>query len=219
MRTLPNTNRVVPQKQGVARPLRSPEESCAAAQATVKRLEAALCPSEESDVEARQVLQSSFQKARSAAQVLPLKNRDCGERRQQAISWKTQMETELEEGRARLRHLQEETEMDVPPVPPDFGAELAALKAQLVAVEEERDSLRSTACKRQATTPSRPECSRQVPMMPQLIPAELELWRVDRQSELKEAISLGECCKVLELTSMLSDAAVRIMEMSGRMVP
>ena len=37
------------------------------------------------------------------------------------------MDTELEDGRARLRQLQEEMAMDMPSVPPDFGAEFAAL--------------------------------------------------------------------------------------------
>ena len=60
--------------------------------------------------------------------------------------------------------------MDSPPVPPDFGAEFAALKAKLAAVEEERDSLRSTSCKRQATTPIRPDHCRRVSTMPRLIP-------------------------------------------------
>ena len=108
------------------------------------------------------------------------------------------MDTELEDGGARLRHHLEEMAMDMPSVPPDFGAEFAALNAKLSAVEEEKDSLRSTAGKRQATTPSRPDNCRRVAMMSQLIPAELELWMVDRQSELQEALSLGECAKVLE---------------------
>ena len=137
---------------------------------------------------------------------------------QAAISWKKQMEAEVEEGRARLRRLEEELEVQDVHVP-DLGSEIANLKAKLAEVEEERDTLRSTACKRQARVPSRPDTStRRVPMMP-MMSGELDEWMCDRQAELQEAVSLQDCSKVLELTSMLSDAAVRMMEMSGRMVP
>ena len=70
-RTVPNSSRGPPQKQGAERVRRSPEESGAAAQATVRRLEAALAALEDSNMAAKEVLQSSLQKARTAAKVLP----------------------------------------------------------------------------------------------------------------------------------------------------
>ena len=136
--------------QGSA-PRRNPEENCAAAQATVRRLEVALAALEESDVAAREAIQASLVKARATARVIPLSDRitECrffierAERRvtkpeevvQAAVSWKKQMEAEVEEGRARcqarLRRLEEE-EVQVVPVPTTSEVQrLQALVAQL----------------------------------------------------------------------------------------
>ena len=58
------------------------------------------------------------------------------------------------------------------------------------------------------------------PSMPSLVPAELSQWLLDRQSDLQENLELGGPPDlVLQLTSMLSDGAVRMMEMNGGMVP
>ena len=80
--------------------------------------------------------------------------------------------------------------MDMSSVPPDLGAEFAALKSKVIASRKGEGF--SSFNRLQATTPSRPDNCRRVAMMPQLIPAELELWLVDRQSELQEAMNLGE---------------------------
>ena len=113
---LPNTG-VRPQTKVSDRgPRRNPEENCAAAQATVRRLEVALAALEESDVAAREAIQASLVKARVAARVLPVSDRitesrsfiERAERRvtkaeeavKAAVSWQKQMEAEVEEGRA-----------------------------------------------------------------------------------------------------------------------
>ena len=57
------------------RPHHNPEENCAAAQATVRRLEVALAALEESDMAAREAIQTSLVKARAAARVLPVSDR------------------------------------------------------------------------------------------------------------------------------------------------
>ena len=57
------------------------------------------------------------------------------------------------------------------------------------------------------------------PDMPTLIPAELDDWMKARQGDLQGALEFQETERVLELTSKLSDAAVGMMEMSGKMVP
>ena len=111
------------------------------------------------------------------------------------------------------------------PVPTDVGGdEIAQLKARLAAAEEERDAaLRSNSSKRQATMPRiRGVRTRtdHIPPMPTLVPAELSQWLLDRQSDLQETLELGGSPDlVLQLTSMLSDGAVRMMEMNGGMVP
>ena len=58
------------------------------------------------------------------------------------------------------------------------------------------------------------------PPMPSVVPAELCQWLLDRQSDLQDTLELGGPPDlVLQLTSMLSDGAVRMMEMNGGMVP
>ena len=74
-RQVPNTG-VRPQTKVMDRgPRRNPEENCAAAQATVRRLEVALASLEESDMAAREAIQTSLVKARVAARVIPVSDR------------------------------------------------------------------------------------------------------------------------------------------------
>ena len=61
--------------------------------------------------------------------------------------------------------------------------------------------------------------TRACPDMPTLILAELDDWMKARQGDLQGALEFQETERVLELTSKLSDAAVGMMEMSGKMVP
>ena len=121
------------------------------------------------------------------------------------------MDTELEEGRARLRHLQKDSNNSS-----KLWRRIGNLETKLAAIEEEKDSLRSTTWKRQTTAPNRADDWKRVPVMPKLVPTELEEWMSDRQSELQNAITLGDYTTILEYTSMLSHAAVRMMDMSSR---
>ena len=111
-------------------------------------------------------------------------------------------------------------------VPTEVGGcdEIAHLKARLVAVEEERDvALRSKLSKRQAAMPRTSGVRTRtdhIRPMPSLVPAELSQWLLNRQSDLQETLELGGPADlVLQLTSMLSDGAVRLMELNGGMVP
>ena len=104
--------------------------------------------------------------------------------------------------------------------PLDLGAEIAKLKEKL-----QRSRRNWTHCVPQRASDKRRvvrvETSRGkfgAPPMPQLIPAELDQWMSDRQAELQEAISLGEPATVLELTSMMSDVAVHMREVSRQML-
>ena len=98
------------------------------------------------------------------------------------------------------------------------------LKARLAVAEEERDAaLRSNSSKRQAAMPRTSGVRTRtdhIPPMPSSVPAELSQWLLDRQSDLQETLELGGPADlVLQLTSMLSDGAVRLMEMNGGVVP
>ena len=55
--------------------------------------------------------------------------------------------------------------------------------------------------------------------MPTLVPRELSEWMEDRQSDMQEAMSRGNLKKLLELTSLQGQAAERLAEMTGGMVP
>ena len=103
----------------------------------------------------------------------------------------------------------------------DIGAEIAMLKAKLAKSEAKRDALRGQPLRSKVRrTEDAEECSgRVIPFMPTLVHAELEEWMKDRQADLQEALEFGETDRVLELTSKLSEAAVRMMEMTGKMVP
>ena len=58
-----------------------------------------------------------------------------------------------------------------------------------------------------------------IPPMPTLVPRELSEWMEDRQSDMQEAMSCGNLKKLLELTSLRGQAAERLAEMTGGMVP
>ena len=58
-----------------------------------------------------------------------------------------------------------------------------------------------------------------IPPMPTLVPRELTEWMEDRQSSMQEAMSCGNLNKTLELTSPQPQAAERLAEMTGGMVP
>ena len=68
---------------------------------------------------------------------------------------------------------------------------------------------------RQRVSPSHiPEV---VPPMPTLIPHDLSNWILDRHSDLQEAMSAGDIKQVLELTSLQSQGAEKLAELTGGM--
>ena len=54
-----------------------------------------------------------------------------------------------------------------------------------------------------------------IPPMPTLIPEDLSDWMQERHGDLQEAMNVGNSGKILELTSMLSNAAEKMAEMTG----
>ena len=185
-------------------PRRNPEENCAAAQATVRRLEVALAALEESDMAAREAIQAALVKARAAARVIPVSDRitECrsfierAERRvtkaeeavEAAVSWKKQMEEEVEEGRARPRRLEEELEVQAVPVP--TTSEVLRLSAMVSQLQIEKEELLRNASGSRSERPAvRVE---DIPSMPNFILAELAQWMDDRPVELQEALSQGD---------------------------
>ena len=50
--------------------------------------------------------------------------------------------------------------------------------------------------------------------MPGLIPAELSAWMEDRQADVQEALLQGDHSRVIELSSMLTKGAERMVEMT-----
>ena len=190
-------------------------------------------------------LQEALKKAKAQAATPPLADRvsasemyvarkkkrleEAEEEILEAIKRRDVLKAEVVAGVERLAGLKAEVTRaaSVPmPVPTDVGVgdEIAHLKARLAAAEEERDAaLRSNSSKRQATMPRtsgvRTRTDR-IPPRPSLVPAELSQWLLDRQSDLQETLELGGPPDlVLQLTSMLSDGAVRMMENNGGMVP
>ena len=57
-----------------------------------------------------------------------------------------------------------------------------------------------------------------IPPMPTTIPRDLNDWMQERHGELQEAMNELHNSKVVELTSMLSNAAEKMCEMTGGMM-
>ena len=58
-----------------------------------------------------------------------------------------------------------------------------------------------------------------IPPMPTLVPGDLSDWMQDRHADLQDAMNGGSCVKVFEFTSMLSNSAEKLAEMTGGMAP
>ena len=58
-----------------------------------------------------------------------------------------------------------------------------------------------------------------IPPTPTLVSGDLSDWMQDHHADLQDAMNGGNCVKVLELTSMMSNAAEKLAEMTGGMVP
>ena len=178
------------------------------------------------DMAAREAIQTSLVKA--AARVIPVSDRitECrsfierAERRvtkaeeavEAAVSWKKQME--VEEGRARLRRLEEELEVQAVPVP--TTSDLLRLQAMVSQLKVEKEELLRNASGSRSERPAvRVE---DIAIMPNFIPAELAQWMDDRRVELQEALSQGDDAAVLEISSKMAKGAERMVQMK-RHVP
>ena len=115
----------------------------------------------------------------------------------------------MNEGQGRLPLLQQEVAARTPAVP------------EFANPEAEQDALRAPPPRSKVRrTEDAGGCSgRVVEFMPTLVPAELDDWMKDRQPYLQEALEFGEVDRALESTPKLSEAAVRMLEMAGKMVP
>ena len=112
---------------------------------------------------------------------------------------------------------------NVPPFPlPSHSAEeeTAKLKAMVATMEDERDAATwEASVKRQATTSTRSAPRRDIPpILPTLVPAELDDWMQRCNDELLKALELKDDQGVPELTSRLSDG-VKMSELMGVMIP
>ena len=211
-------------------PLGNPEENCAAAQATVRRLEVALAALEESDMAAREAIQTSLVKARAAAKGhssvgqdhrMSVHHREGGTPSYKGRGGRggssfveKQMEVEAEEGRARLRRLEEELEVQAVPVP--ATSEVIRLQAMVSQLQLEKEELLRNASGSRSERPAvRVE---DISIMPNFIPAELAQLMDDRRVELQEASSQGDDAAVLEISSKMAQGAERMVQMK-RHVP
>ena len=128
----------------------------------------------------------------------------------------------LEEARNHLQRLQLEAVArasiapDVNPDNTDINMEVVALKANLATTEAERDALSAEPRSKIRHTDAGGVSGRFIPPMPCLVPAELDNWMKERHGDLQEALEFGEGERVWELISNLSDAAVRMLEMSDK---
>ena len=219
----------------------NPEAARDAARNKVSKLEKALEVLGDSAGPAVDALKSELEKARQAAKVLPLNvqissTQDFIRRSERRLA---ELEAErtpeaklLEEGRERLRQLeaarcaQEGVASSPSATPLDLGTQVQTLQQMVTQLQEERDALAKEV---QSGPVERPKVRQRlsvphvaedtIPPMPTLVPRELSEWMEDRQSDMQEAMSCGNLKKLLELTSLQGQAAERLAEMTGGMVP
>ena len=203
-----------------------PEAMFEAARVRVSKLEAAIEAMGEFQGPEVQYLQGALARARVAATPPPVDVQltqcqqfiDRATKRIEDLDRAREMESiRLKEAQGRLHRLQQETE-SANSGTNDIGVEVAILKAKLAKTEAERDALRAPPPRSKVRrTEDAGGCSgRVIPFMPTLVSEELDDWMKDRQADLQEALEFGETDRVLELTSKLSEAAVRMMEMAGK---
>ena len=142
--------------------------------------------------------------------------------RQQLVQELTESESQL----SRLREVARAQEAPVitpPQEQPDMATQVQHLQQMVNQLQEERDAMAEELHGpverprvRQRVSPSHiPDV---VPPMPTLIPHDLSIWMQDRQSDLQEAMIAGDIKKMLELTSLQSQGAEKLAELTGGMV-
>ena len=108
----------------------------------------------------------------------------------------------LAQGEQRLEELQMQQRSPFAGPVADTESELSRLGAQ---VAELQGSTRGV---------ERPRVRVSLAEMPCLIPAELSAWMEDRQKDMQEALNTGDHSRVIELSSMLTVGAERMVEMT-----
>ena len=132
---------------------------------------------------------------------------------------------ELEESDARLSRLREAAAQVLAAPPVHLETEVQNLQQMVNQLQEERDAL---AQKSQAVLAERPRVRQRtcpfhvsfgsIPPVPTLVARDLSEWVHDQQSEMQEALNVGDLKAVMELTSSLGSAAEKLAELERRAV-
>ena len=219
---------------------RCPAEVRAMASSKVARIQAAIANLAVDDIEEKASLEAALVRAQRQASVPPVDKRIADsmafiERAKKRVAAESAKileaekmrriyQDELEHAEKELQEVREEAErqkvgvVEVNPVA-ELEAELSRVRAQLVQLQSSRPDP-EVPC---GPNVKRPCLSGQgrvgIPPMPTLVPAELSAWLSERHSDLHDALINGDPSCVLELTTMLSDGAERLVAMTGRMLP
>ena len=108
-----------------------------------------------------------------------------------------------------------------PRPPADVETQVQGLQQMVNQLQEERDALVRELHGAPLERPrvrqrlSHGHRSGVIPPMPTLIPGDFSDWMQERHGDLQEAMNVGNTGKILELTSMLSDAAEKMADMTG----
>ena len=203
----------------------NPDASRELARAKIAKLEKALEVMGECKGPAIEALKAELERTRDSAKRPPINVEvdECRKSIQRSEKRIRELDAEraaeafaLKEAKDRLQRLEVEQAQQpdpnahpAPSVPRDWQAEMEALKAQLAHLEQERDeAVRVATRKRHASGP-----------MPGLIPAELDDWMQDRQSDLQDAMIEGDGKRVLEITFKMAEGAELQIQWAGGMGP
>ena len=176
-----------------------------------------------------QVLKDCLSKAKRSAQERPLVQQICQtesylERARKRLTAHDEarqaLVTDVEESEGRLERLRAAAvaaeSVPLPRSSSEAQNQLQNLQQMVNQLQEERDAL---ARELQGAPVERPKVRQRlshaygacmIPPMPTTIPRDLNDWMQERHGELQEAMNEGHNSKVLELTSMLSNAAEKM---------
>ena len=195
----------------------SPPEVHAAAHAKIARLQAAISALGDADTAEKESLVKSLQRAQAQAVVPPISEQIIStqgfierERKrliaaeeavQIAVKNRDESLEALAQGEKRLEELQIQQRSPFAGPVADAETELVRLRAQVAELQG-------------STRVERPRVRVSPSEMPCLIPAELSAWMADRQKDMQEALNTGDHSRVIELSSMLTVGAERMVEMT-----
>ena len=195
---------------------RSPPEVHTASHAKIERLQAAISALGDADMAEKESLVKSLQRAQAQAVVPPVSEQIIStqgfierERKrlaaaEEAVLFVVKNRDEsleaLAQGEKRLEELQSQQRSPFAGPMADAETELVRLRAQ---VADLQGSMRGV--ERQRTRAAE---------MPSLIPAEFSAWMEDSQKDLEVAVSAGDHSRVVVLSSMLTQGAERMVEMT-----